>query len=199
MATLTDPNQADDKKSYFKQKYKMAGHNKWTQIKRKKEVVDAKKSKQFSLLAKTIQLEAKKSSGDRNAVGLKTAIERARAANMPNSNIERAIEAATSDQTTLEAVTYEGYGPGGVALLITGLTASRNRTAQEIKHLLAEHGGALAAPGAVTWAFEKTATGWQPKIERVLTTALRETITKLINELENHADVHGVFTDIKTA
>jgi transcriptional/translational regulatory protein YebC/TACO1 len=95
----------------------MAGHNKWTQIKRQKGVEDAKKSKLFSVLAKTITLEAKKVRGDRNSPTLRRAIEKAREGNMPSENIERAIERATgAGETNLESVTYEGYGPGGIAL-----------------------------------------------------------------------------------
>lgn len=172
----------------------MAGHNKWTQIKRKKGVADAKKSKLFSMLAKTIQLEARKSNGDRNAAGLKAAIERARTANLPNENIERAIKNALgTDASILTEVRYECYGPGGVAMIIEGITDNRNRTAQEIKHLLTEHGASLAAPGSAAWAFNKTANGWQSKTERALAAEDLTELNQLIEKLRAHDDVQEIF------
>ena len=172
----------------------MSGHNKWSQIKHKKGAEDAKKSKLFSQLAKTIQLEARKSGGDRKAAGLKSAIEKARAANLPNENIDRAIAAASgAGGAILEEVRYECYGPGGVAMIIAGITDNRNRTAQEIKHVLAEHGASLTAPGRALWAFNKTSSGWQPKIERTVSNKIMTEINQLIEKLQAHDDVQEVF------
>ena len=178
----------------------MSGHNKWTQIKRKKEVVDAKKSKLFSALTKNLQLEAKKAGGDRNSSGLKAAVDRARAANLPNENIERAIKAATDPAgAILEAARYEAYGPEGVAMIIEAITDNKNRTAQEIKHLLAEHGATFAAPGAAVWAF-KPSVGengtWQPKLIRTVSDAARDAVSVLVAVLAAHADVQTVSFDI---
>ena len=118
----------------------MAGHSKWAQIKRKKEATDAKKSQIFSKFAKLIASESKKAKGDRSAPGLRLAIMRAKVVNMPNDNIDRAIEKGKGDGgTAMDEVLYEAYGPGGVAVLIVGLTDNRNRTAQEIKHLLSKN------------------------------------------------------------
>src|SRR3989344_2438655 len=125
----------------------MSGHNKWSQIKLKKGKTDAKKSQVFSKYAKLIANEARaaRSTGsgqanvNRAAPMLRAAIERARKENMPSENIERAIKKATEGGSALEAIMYEGYGPGGVALLIEVLTDSRNRSAGGVKHLLAEN------------------------------------------------------------
>src|SRR5439155_1663333 len=127
----------------------MSGHNKWSQIKHQKGKTDAKKSQVFSKFAKLITEEARKAKGNRESAGLKTAIERARAANMPSDNIDRAISKAVgAGAQALESATYEAYGPGGCALMIEALTDNKNRTAQEIKHLLSENGVSLAAMGS---------------------------------------------------
>ncbi|MBI2097984.1 MAG: YebC/PmpR family DNA-binding transcriptional regulator [Candidatus Vogelbacteria bacterium] len=183
----------------------MAGHNKWTQIKRKKGVADAAKSRRFSRLAKQIQWEARKAGGDHNTAGLKAAIARAREANMPSDNIERAIKAATLAGANLEAVLYEAYGPGGAALIIEAMTDNKNRTAQEIKHLLAAHGAALASPGAALWAFEQTPdglrpgasgpAGYRPKNPRRVTGEERTRLNELSAALEKHEDVQNLWHD----
>src|SRR3989344_9243439 len=102
----------------------MSGHSKWAQIKRKKGVEDQKRSKVFSMLAKTLNVEMKRAGSDRNSANVRKAIEHAKAANMPNDNIERAIKNALGSNScnTLEEVTYEAYGPGGAALIIEGIT-----------------------------------------------------------------------------
>ncbi|MBI4135939.1 MAG: YebC/PmpR family DNA-binding transcriptional regulator [Candidatus Vogelbacteria bacterium] len=176
----------------------MAGHNKWTQIKRKKEVVDAAKSRRFSLLAKQIQLEAKKVDGDRNSAGLKAAIARAREANMPNENIERAFKAATLAGANLKKVCYEAYGPGGAAFIIEVITANKNRTGQEIKHLLAAHGAALASPGAAVWAFVKSPDGYRPKTPRRMTEEERARLDELLAALKKYDDVQNIWHDAAT-
>src|SRR3989344_2427014 len=118
----------------------MSGHNKWSKIKHKKAASDAVKSRVFSKFARLISVESKKVKGDINAPGLRLAIERAKKENMPGDNIERAVAKGKSDTgTSLEKVIFETYGPGGVALLIEGLTDNNNRTSQEIKHLLGKH------------------------------------------------------------
>lgn len=175
----------------------MAGHNKWIQIKRQKGVEDAKKSKLFGILTKTISIEAKKANGDRNLPGLRTAIDKARTANMPNENIERAIKNALGKEgKQLEEVIYEGYGPGGVALIIEGITDNKNRSSQEIKHLLTEHGGSLATPGAVLWAFQKSAEGWLATNRAEVDETTREQIIKLVASLEENADIKKVITNL---
>jgi len=174
----------------------MSGHNKWSQIKHKKGAEDAKRSKRFSILARAITMEAKRANGDRNASNLKTAVEKARAENVPNENIERALKNALNDEAVvLTEVLYESYGPGGVAMMIEGITDSKNRTSQEIKHLLSEYGAVLANPGSVTWAFSKSWGTWQALTLITLDEIQKENLVTLIEALENHNDVQTVTTN----
>ena len=136
----------------------MSGHSKWATIKRAKESKDAQRGNIFTKLGNTITMAAKEGGADPEAnFKLRLAIERAKSVNMPKDNIERAIERGSSgiEAGTLKEVLYEAYGPGGAALLIEGLTDNKNRTTNEIKHTLSEHGGKLAGEGSVEWMFEK--------------------------------------------
>ena len=183
----------------------MSGHNKWSQIKEKKGKTDAKKGRVFSKYAKLIANEARMAKGNRESPALRAAIERARKENMPNDNIERAIKKATeAGGTALEAILYEGYGPGGVALLVEVLTDSRNRAANELKFIFSEHGGHIASPGAAVWAFGKqpTTDNSQPTTEKWIatTTVPLEDIDllkldKLVEVLEANEDVQAVFVN----
>ena len=174
----------------------MSGHNKWSQIKEKKGKSDAKRSQTFSKYAKLIANEARTAKGNREAPALRAAIERARKENMPSDNIERAIKKATeSGGAAFESILYEGYGPGGVALLIEVLTDSRNRASNELKFLLAEHGGNLASPGAAAWAFEKTAGGWKPSTLVALSDEDLLKLDALVEKLEANEDVQEVVTN----
>ena len=172
----------------------MSGHNKWSKIKRQKEKTDAEKSKIYGKLVRMISVEAKLSNGVMSP-GLKTAIEKAREANVPNDNIERALKRAGESENDLETIIYEAYGPGGSALIIEALTANRNKAAQEIKHILSGHGITLASIGSATWAFEKSADGWSPKT----TVELQENdgleLENIIDELEANDEVQNVFTN----
>jgi len=136
----------------------MAGHSKWANIKRRKAKVDAQKGKVFTKLAREIIVAAKNGGGDPEAnIRLKNAIQKAKEANIPNENIQRAIMRGTGELegTNYEEVTYEGYGPGGVAVLLDILTDNRNRTAGEIRHYFSKYGGNLGEAGCVSWMFEK--------------------------------------------
>ena len=136
----------------------MAGHSKWAQIKHKKKATDAKRGKLFSKLARAIIVSAREGGADpANNLALQNAIEKAREASMPKDNIERAIARATGPggDGGYEHVTYEGYGPAGVALFVEALTDNRNRTAAEIRHVFGKHDGNLGASGAVAWLFER--------------------------------------------
>lgn len=176
----------------------MSGHNKWSKIKHKKAASDAQKSKIFSKLVKLISVESKNAGGDVSAPGLSSAIEKAKKENMPSENIERAIKKGTSDNSTsMENVVYETYGPGGIALIIEGLTDNKNRTAAEIKHLLSKHGLQLATPGSAMWSFEKNATGWIAKTTTPISKDDTEKLNNLVGELEEHDDVQGVFTNVE--
>lgn len=136
----------------------MAGHSKWNNIKRRKGAQDAKKGKIFMRHAKLIYMAAKQGGGDpeMNAT-LRSAIDKARADNMPNDNIDRAIKKATGmlDGSKFEEVTYEGYGPGGVAVIVQVITDNRNRTAAEVRHAFNKNGGNLGATGCVSFMFDR--------------------------------------------
>ncbi len=138
----------------------MAGHSKWAGIKHKKAVVDARRGKLFTKLARAITVAAKEGGGDPDSnARLALAVQKAKDASMPKDNIERAIAKGTGeggDAAALEDVLYEGYGPGGVALLIEAVTDNRNRTGSEVRHLLSKHGGNLGEPGSVGYLFDKT-------------------------------------------
>ena len=137
----------------------MAGHSKWAGIKHKKAIVDARRGKLFTKLARAITVAAKEGGGDPEAnPALALAVQKARDASMPKDNIERAIAKGTgegADAEALEAVMYEGYGPGGVAVLVEALTDNRNRTGSEIRHIFNKHGGNLGEPGSVAYLFDK--------------------------------------------
>jgi YebC/PmpR family DNA-binding regulatory protein len=137
----------------------MSGHSKWSQIKRKKGAADVKKGAMFTRLGREITLAAREGGGDPNAnFTLRLAMDRARIQNMPKENIERAIKRGTGELAEggqLEDIIYEGYGPGGSALLVQVLTDNRNRTASEVRHLFTRGGGNMAAANAVAWMFDK--------------------------------------------
>lgn len=174
----------------------MSGHSKWAKIKHQKAINDVKKAKVFSKLLRFLSMEARKAKGDRNAPGLRLAIEKARKANVPGDNIDRAIEKASGEGSAeMEAITYEAYGPGGVAILIETLTDSRNRTNQEIKHLLTKNGGNPASPGAASWAFTKTDEGMEAMAPVELSDDDLAKLDILVDALEDYDDVQNVYTN----
>jgi YebC/PmpR family DNA-binding regulatory protein len=136
----------------------MSGHSRWSTIKRKKGAVDAKRGKIFTKLIREIATAARIGGGDPHAnPRLRLAIDKARGANMPKDNIERAIKKGIGggDGAAFEEVVYEGYGPGGTAIYVETLTDNRNRTVGEVRHVLTKHGGNLGANGCVAYLFEK--------------------------------------------
>ena len=137
----------------------MAGHSHWATIRRKKGAADAKKGAAFTRLAREIAMAAREGGGDADSnFQLALAIEKARAGNMPKENIERAIKRGTGDDkdgTVFEEITYEGFGPHGVAFMLECVTDNRNRTVAEIRHLLSRSGGTMAEAGAVGWQFSR--------------------------------------------
>jgi YebC/PmpR family DNA-binding regulatory protein len=136
----------------------VAGHSKWAQIKRKKAAEDQKRGKVFSKLIREITVAAREGGGDPEGnPRLRTAIEAAKAANMPKENIEKAILRGTGQLpgAAYQSVVYEGYGPGGVALYIECLTDNPNRTVAEVRHVLEKHGGRMGESGSVAWLFER--------------------------------------------
>ncbi|MEO1292176.1 MAG: YebC/PmpR family DNA-binding transcriptional regulator [Pseudomonadota bacterium] len=135
----------------------MAGHSKWANIKHKKAAADAKRGKVFSRIIKKIASAARRGGGDLDAnPELRLYVDKARAVNMPNDNIERAILKATGqlEGVSYEEFSYEGYGPGGVAILLEGSTDNRNRTVGEIRHAFSKHGGNMGENGCVSWMFD---------------------------------------------
>ena len=136
----------------------MSGHSKWSTIKRKKAAVDAKRGKVFTTLIKEITIAAKEAGGDADSnPRLRQAVSSARDANMPQDNIKRAIMKGTGELpgVTYEECTYEGFGPGGVAIFMEVLTDNKNRTVAEIRHLITKYGGNLGENGSVSWMFDK--------------------------------------------
>jgi YebC/PmpR family DNA-binding regulatory protein len=136
----------------------MSGHSKWSTIKRKKGALDAKRGKLFGKLAKEITVSARLGGGDPTGnPRLRAAIAAARAENMPNDNISRAIKRGSGESggANFEELTLEGYGPAGVALMVESLTDNKNRTVSDVRHLITKYGGNLGEPGCVAWMFDK--------------------------------------------
>jgi YebC/PmpR family DNA-binding regulatory protein len=136
----------------------MSGHNKWSTIKHKKGAADAKRGKLFSKVIKEITIAARFGGGDPDGnPRLRTALNAARAANMPKDNVDRAIKRGTGEiaGVNYEEVTYEGYGPGGVAVMVETLTDNKNRTVAEIRHIFEKYSGSLGESGCVSWIFAK--------------------------------------------
>jgi YebC/PmpR family DNA-binding regulatory protein len=137
----------------------MSGHSKWAQIKHKKAATDARRGQLFTKLARAITVAAREGGGDPEAnFGLAAAVQKARDYSMPKDNIQRAIDRGTgtgSGAETIERVVYEGYGPGGAAIMVEALTDNRNRTSADVRHAFDKHGGSLGEPGSVAWVFEK--------------------------------------------
>jgi YebC/PmpR family DNA-binding regulatory protein len=136
----------------------MSGHSKWSSIKHKKGAADAKRGKTFTKLIKEITVAARMGGGDLTGnPRLRSAVDAAKAANMPKDNIERGIKKGTGELegVSYEEMSYEGYGPGGVAVLVECLTDKKNRTVADVKYLFERNGGSLGEPGCVSWMFEK--------------------------------------------
>jgi YebC/PmpR family DNA-binding regulatory protein len=157
----------------------VSGHSKWSSIKHKKAVKDARRGKLFTKLIREITVAARIGGGDLNAnPRLRTAVLTARGNSMPADNIDRAVKKGTGELegATYEDVTYEGYGPGGVAILVSTLTDNRNRTVAELRHVFTKHGGNLGETGCVAWMFRKRGVITVPKArveeERLMELAL---------------------------
>ena len=141
----------------------MSGHSKWASIKHKKAIVDSRRGQQFTKLARAITVAARDGGGDPDGnATLENAIRKAKEASMPKDNIERAIAKGTGagadGEAALETVLYEGYGPGGVAVLVEAVTDNRNRTGADVRHAFSKYGGSLGEPGSVAYLFDKRGT-----------------------------------------
>ncbi|MFN2112899.1 MAG: YebC/PmpR family DNA-binding transcriptional regulator [Anaerolineales bacterium] len=137
----------------------MSGHSKWSTIKHKKAQADARRGAEYTKLAREIQIAAREGGGDPETnFNLRLAVDRAKTANMPNSNIDRAIKRGTGedrDAAEMEKILYEGYAPHGIALLLNCITDNRNRTVAAIRHVLTKHGGSMGSEGSVSWQFTR--------------------------------------------
>lgn len=173
-------------------------HSQWEKKKYKKAASTTKTSKVYPKLIRMITHEAKKCGGNRESAGLAMAIKKARDVDMPADNIERAIKKAT-EAVAMESITYETYGPGGVGIVIEALTDSKNRAAQEIRHILSENGFALGGIGSVVWGFAKEISPdgvvWKPTMTVPVSETDAELLEKLIDELEENDEVQEVFTN----
>lgn len=173
----------------------MSGHNKWSKIKHKKGASDAQKSRVFSKHSMLITMEVKKADGDVNSAGVLAAIDRAKKDSMPKENIERAVaKGSGASGAALEEVLFEGYGPGGVALLIEAVTDNTNRTTPLVRHVFSKAGLELGTPGSAIWAFHKSDGVFLPNNPMELDDGTGEKLADFIEKLEELEDVTNVFS-----
>ena len=171
----------------------MSGHSKWATIKHKKGALDAKRGQLFTKLIKEISIAAKGGGNPETNPRLRTAIERAKASNMPTDNIDRAVKKGTGELpgVVYEEVTYEGYGPKGIAILVEIVTDNKNRASSEIRNIFAKTGGNMAGSGSVSWIFEKKGYFVVSKKtideDKLMSIVLEEGAEDLITEEENYA------------
>jgi YebC/PmpR family DNA-binding regulatory protein len=190
----------------------MSGHNRWTKIKRQKEAMGASKGKLFTKLIKEVTISAKLGGGDTGGnARLRAAINAAKEANMPSDTITRAIKKGTGELegVSYEEIRYEGYGPGGVAMLVECLTDNRNRTAGDVRATLSKGGGNLAADGSVSWMFHRKGSIWikpGPSEDQVMENALEAGAEDVINQGSEGFDIrtapnelHSVATKLEKA
>lgn len=179
----------------------MSGHSKWHNIQKTKGAADAKRSAAFTKIAKEMIVAVKQGgSGDpKNNSRLATVIAKAKAANMPNDNIKRTIEKALGSGNTdsYEALTYEGYGPAGVAVIVEALTDNRNRTAPNIRHLFDKYNGNLGATGCVSWSFDQKGVIVIDNEEGELDedTVMMDALEAGADDMKNEGDVFTIYTD----
>ena len=179
----------------------MAGHSKWTQIKRKKAVLDAKRGARFTKLIREITVAARAGGGDPDGnARLRLAIETAKAQNMPLDNIERAIKKGTGELEGVhyEEATYEGYGPGGAALMVEVTTDNLNRTVAEIRHTFSKYGGNLGAPNSVAWMFERRGQLYLDASKYDEDVALEAALEAGAEDMAREGDQYIVTTDATT-
>jgi len=179
----------------------MSGHSKWSTIKRKKGAADAKRGKIFTKLIKELTIAAREGGGDPSGnPRLRLAIDNAKAANMPADNIERAIKKATGELegTTISELTYEGYGPGGVAILVEVATDNKNRTVAEVRHLFSKHGGNMGESGSVAWMFEKKGIVTLPKQGKSEEDILEVALNAGAEDMRIEDEFYEIQTDIES-
>ena len=194
----------------------MSGHSHWSGIKHKKEITDKKRGKVFSKLLKAITAAVGGEPNPDFNPRLRTAVQKAKEANVPVDNIERAIKKASEPGAALEELMIESYGPGGVAVLIEAVADNKNRVIAEVKKILSDHGAKLAEPGSVLWAFTQISNSrehssnsheqnanfseeqkWVPKFPQKLSQEDGEKLSRLIEALEEHDDLQEIYTNAK--
>lgn len=174
----------------------MAGHSHWAGIKHKKALTDAKRAKSFTKLLKAISAAARSEPNIEFNPRLRTAVSKAREAQVPADTIQRAIDRAASSTEVLEELTFEAYGPGGVGLIIEAATDNRNRAIAEVKSTLNKNSGKIAAQGSVIWGFQKDAEGtWTAQYPQEIQEDDGDPLLKLIEALEALEDVQEVTTN----
>ncbi|MGH7468552.1 MAG: YebC/PmpR family DNA-binding transcriptional regulator [Longimicrobiales bacterium] len=177
----------------------MAGHSKWAQIKRKKAVTDKRRGQHFTRLAREITVAARSGGGDPAFnPRLRLAVDTAKAANMPNENIDRAIKKGTGELEGVEyqEIAYEGYGPGGVALYVEAVTDNANRTVADLRHALSRHGGTLGASGSVAWQFERKGQIYVNAARYDEDAALMAALEAGAQDLQRDGEMYTVSTDV---
>jgi YebC/PmpR family DNA-binding regulatory protein len=182
----------------------MAGHSKWNNIKNRKGAADEKRAQVFAQHSKHIRIAVKEGKSDNPQFNpsLRLALDKARAANMPKDKIQRALDRGMgrgAAGATIQEVTYEAFGPGGVALLINAVTDNLNRTSSEIKFALSRNGGSMAGPGSAKYMFQRSADGqgYTTTMPMDISDEDGEALLTLIDTLQEHDDVEDVFTNAK--
>lgn len=173
----------------------MSGHSKWHSIKHKKAATDAKRSKQFGALSRDIRTAAKAGTDPEKNAALREAIDRAKKQNLPQANIDRLLN---KGEQPLTDVTYEGYGPGGVAMLVQAATDNTNRTVAEVRNIFKSHGASLGEAGSAAWKFQRQGDGsfLVDETQRLtLDEEAKEKLSSLISDLEDNDDILTVYTD----
>jgi YebC/PmpR family DNA-binding regulatory protein len=179
----------------------MSGHSKWATTKRKKAAIDAKRGKAFTKIIKEITIAAREGGGDPSGnPRLRLAIDNAKAVNMPADNIERAIKKATGELEGVSYVelTYEGYGPAGVAVIVEVATDNKNRTVAEVRHLFSKNGGSMAEGGAVAWMFDKKGVITLPKQGKTEDEIMEIILEAGAEDLQSEDEVFIVQTSIES-
>lgn len=175
----------------------MSGHSKWHNIRRKKAVLDAKKGKIFSKMTRLITVAARQGGGEVGSnPSLRLAVDKAKAASMPKDNIDRAIKKGTGESGagSFEEITYEGYGPEGVAFLVKGITDNKNRTVAEVRHLFDKSGGSLGALGSTSYIFGADPKNPNFEVEIEDKDKVKKVVA-LIDSLEDNDDIQEVFAN----
>jgi len=179
----------------------MSGHSKWATIRRKKGALDAKRGKLFTKLIKELTIAAREGGGDPSGnPRLRLAVDNAKAANMPADNIERAIKKATGELegATISELTYEGYGPGGIAILIEVATDNKNRTVAEVRHIFSKQGGNMGESGSVAWMFEKKGVISLPKQNKSEDEVMEIVLNAGAEDLQTEDEYFEIQTDVES-